>query len=136
MPLEDEHGIKKVLTSARTIAVVGASEKSWRDSNSIMQYLIACGYTVYPVNPAYKSVLGRPCYADVASLPEAVDIVDVFRNPEGVPQIVEDAIAAKAKVLWLQLGVIHPEGAAKAEEHGMTVIMDHCIAVDHRRLVR
>jgi predicted CoA-binding protein len=136
MPIEDEETIREILTAARTIAVVGASEKPWRDSNSIMQYLMNRGYKVYPVNPAYKTIFGERCYPDVASIPEAVDIVDVFRNPDGVPEVVDDAIAAKAATLWLQLGVVHPEAAKKAEAHGLRVVMDHCIAVDHRRLIR
>ena len=136
MPIEDEQAIRDILVSAKTIAVVGASTKPWRDSNSIMQYLMDRGYTVYPVNPSYESVLDRRCFPDVASIPGGVDIVDVFRNPEGVPEVVDDAIAAKAKILWLQLGVVHEEAAKKAEEHGLQVIMDHCIAIDHRRLVR
>jgi len=136
MPIEDEQAIRDILVSAKTIAVVGASTKPWRDSNSIMQYLMDRGYTVYPVNPSYETVLGRRCFPDVASIPGRVDIVDVFRNPEGVPEVVEDALAAKAKILWLQFGVVHQEAAKKAEEHGLQVIMDHCIAIDHRRLVR
>lgn len=136
MPIEDEDIIRKILTSARTIAVVGASEKPWRDSNSIMQYLMQRGYKVYPVNPAYENILGERCYPDVASIPDRIDIVDVFRNPDAVPEIVADAIAARAGVLWLQLGVVNADAATKAEKHGLQVIMDHCIAVDHRRLIR
>lgn len=136
MPLEDEHRIREILVSSKTIAVVGASDKPWRDSNSIMQYLLNHGYTVVPVNPAYETILGKHCYPNVASIPGMVDIVDVFRNPDAVPEVVNDTIAAKAPVLWLQLGVIHHEAAQKAEKHGIQVIMDRCIAVDHRRLLR
>lgn len=135
MPIEDDAAIRKILETSRTIAVVGASENPNRDSNSIMRFLMNRGYDVYPVNPQYERVLGRKCFPDMASVPVPIDIVDVFRTPEAVPAIVDEAIAVKAKVLWLQFGVIHEEAARKAEQNGIQVLMDHCIAVDHRRLI-
>ncbi len=134
MPLEDDKAIYALLKSAKTIAVVGASDKPWRDSNSIASFLIQKGYTVFPVNPYHTEILGLPCYPDLRSIPTPIDLVDVFRTPDAVPQIVEDAIAVKAKSLWLQFGVIHEAAARKAEDHGLQVVMDHCIAVDYRRL--
>jgi len=135
MPIEDDRAIEALLRRARTIAVVGASDKPWRDSNSIMAYLLARGYNVVPVNPRLTEVLGRTCYPSVDAIPEPVDIVDVFRDPEAVAGVVEEAIRAKAPVLWLQLGVVNEEAARRAERHGISVVMDHCIAVDHRRLI-
>lgn len=135
MPIENDSVIQKILKTSRTIALVGASENPDRDSNRIMQFLMNRGYDVHPVNPQYEIVLGRACVPDLASVPVPIDIVDVFRNPEAVPALVDEAIGVKAKVLWLQFGVIHEEAARKAEQNGIQVLMDHCIAVDHRRLI-
>ncbi len=135
MPIEDDATIQAILRSSKTVAVVGASENPNRDSNRIMQFLLNRGYDVYPVNPQYQSVLGRKCVPDLASVPVPIDIVDVFRSPEAVPAIVDESVAVKAKVLWLQFGVVHEEAAQIAEKSGLRVIMDHCIAVDHRRLI-
>ncbi|MEX2116081.1 MAG: CoA-binding protein [Bacteroidota bacterium] len=135
MPIEDDSTIQTILKVSKTIALVGASENPNRDSNRIMRFLMDRGYVVHPVNPQYASVLGRKCFPDLSSVPVPIDIVDVFRNPDAVPAIVEEAIVVKAKVLWLQFGVVHEEAARNAEKHGVSVIMDHCIAVDHRRLI-
>jgi predicted CoA-binding protein len=124
--------VKEILESATVIAVVGCSDKPWRDSHRIANYLMLHGYKVYPVNPRYESVLGERCYPNVASVPEHVDIVDVFRNPAFVPDVVEDAIAAGAGALWLQLGIAHPEAEERARRAGLEVVSDRCIAVDHR----
>jgi predicted CoA-binding protein len=135
MPVEDDENIAEILRHARTIAVVGASDKPYRDSNSIMGYLLSKGYNVIPVNPRLTEVLGRKCYPTVDAIPEPIDIVDVFRNSEAVGEVVNEAIRAHAPVLWMQLGIVNEAAARTAEEHGMTVVMDHCIAVDHRRLI-
>jgi predicted CoA-binding protein len=134
MPIEDADTIRKILQKARTIAVVGASVKPWRDGNSIMHFLKRKGYTVYPVNPKYREIDGEPCYPTLASIPAAIDIVDVFRQPSEVPRVVQEAIAIGAKTLWLQLGVVHEQAAEEAERAGLQVIMDRCIAVEHRQL--
>lgn len=136
MPLQDDAVIASVLRSSRTIAVVGASPKPWRDSGSITRYLMQRGYDVYPVNPAYNELFGKKCYKDLESIPVPIDIVDVFRNPDALDSVVEEAIAVKAKTLWFQLGVINAKAAVKAERAGLQVIMDHCIAVDHSRLIK
>jgi len=115
--------------------VVGASPKPYRDSNSIARFLERARYTVYRVNPRYESIDGKPCYTDLASVPERIDVVDVFRRSEAVPDIVAESLRVKAKVLWLQFGVVHAEAAEAAERGGMQVVMDHCIAIDYRRLV-
>ena len=135
MPIDDDRTIRKILQESRTVAVVGASSKPWRDSNSIAEFLIREGYRVIPVNPKYEEVLDLKCYPDLKSLPMPVDIVDIFRNPEHVEEIVDDAIAAKAKTVWMQLGVVNPKAAQKAEAAGLHVVMDRCILVDHRRLM-
>jgi uncharacterized protein len=136
MPIEDDKAIEAILRKARTIAVVGASPKPGRDSGVIASFLAGKGYNVFPVNPAYQEVLGMKCYPDLASIGSPVDIVDVFRNPDDVMPIIDEAIATGAKTVWMQLGVINEAAAEKAEASGIQVIMDRCIAVDHRRLVR
>ncbi|HTX17361.1 MAG TPA: CoA-binding protein [Bacteroidota bacterium] len=132
----DDAGLRELLSSAATIAVVGASPKPWRDSGSIAQFLAGKGYRVYPVNPKYEEVLGLKCFPDLKSVPEKIDIVDVFRRPEEVDAVVDEAIAVGAKSVWLQLGVINEVAAAKAESAGLKVVMDRCIAVEHRALMR
>jgi predicted CoA-binding protein len=136
MPIEDDKAIETILHTARTIAVVGASSKPWRDSGSIASFLAAKGYTVIPVNPAYKEVLGMKCYPDLTSIGSPVDIVDVFRNPREVMPIIDEAIATGAKTVWMQFGVVNAEAAQKAEQAGIQVVMDKCIAVEYRRLMR
>src|SRR5688572_11583274 len=123
---------REILSEARVIAVVGCSNESWRDSNRIASYLKRHGYRVYPVNPTIDSAIGEKCYPDVKSLPEKVDIVNVFRHPRFVGSVVEDAIEAGAKAIWLQLGVGNPEAEMRAAEAGLEVVSERCIAVDHR----
>jgi len=135
VPVEDDKTLERILREAKTIAVVGASPKPWRDSGSIAQFLIDKGYTVVPVNPKYPEVLGRKCYPDLKSIGTKIDIVDVFRRPEEALSVVEEAIAVGAKTVWMQFGVINEEAAKRAEEAGLHVIMDRCIAVEHRALI-
>ena len=136
MPVEDDKRLREILASSKTVAVVGASDKPYRDSNRIADFLIRRGYEVFPVNPAYTTTNGKKCYPDLASVPVPIDIVDVFRRADAVADVVDQAIAARAKVLWLQLDVVDATSAARAEAAGMTVVMDHCISIDHVRLVR
>ena len=135
MPIEDEDELRSVLKQSAVIAVVGASPKPYRDSHSIANFLERNGYRVYRVNPLYDEIDGKPCYNNLSEVPEPIDIVDVFRRPDAVPDIVRESLAVNAKVLWLQLGVIHEDAALIAEAGGMRVVMDHCIAVEYRRLV-
>jgi hypothetical protein len=132
--INDDDGLRQILDGAKTIAVVGASPKPFRDSGAIAQYLLKQGYTVYPVNPKYDEILGMKCFPSVKSLPQSVDIVDVFRNPDDLDGVIEDAIVSGAKVVWLQLNVVNEAAARKAEAAGLRVVMDKCIAVEHRRL--
>lgn len=125
---------REILQQARTIAVVGCSDQPGRDSGHIARYLKRQGYKVYCVNPTIESFDGERCWPDVKSLPEKVDIVDVFRHPRFVPGVVEDAIEAGSRAVWLQLGVTHPEAEERARKAGLDVVSDECIAVEHRAL--
>ena len=123
-----------ILSTSRTIAVVGLSGKRFRPSYGVSEYLKRSGYRIIPVNPLESEVLGEKCYPDLESVPVPIDIVDIFRRSEFVPEIVEAAIRVKAKCVWMQEGVIHPAAARRAEEAGLVVVMDRCILKDHRRL--
>ena len=131
----DDNALRDLLASARTIAVVGHSDKPWRDSYRIGAYLRAVGYTVYPVNPNLSQVLGQRVYPALADLPEPVDIVDVFRAPEHLPSVVEETLASGGRALWTQLGVVHPTAVRRAHEAGLPAVIDLCIKVEHQRLL-
>jgi uncharacterized protein len=131
-PSDDE--LRALLTSARTIAVVGASSSPERPSHGIMKKLIAAGYEVIPVNPNEREVLGQRAYAALGDVKRPIDIVDVFRRPEHTPELAEQAAAAGAKVLWLQSGIVNEETAKRARAAGLTVVMDECIGVVHSLL--
>jgi predicted CoA-binding protein len=126
--------ISEILHSAHTIAVVGLSGKRYRPSYGVAEYLKRAGYRVIPVNPEETEVLGEKCYPDLDSVPDAIDVVDIFRRSEFVPDIVEAAIRKGAKAIWMQEGVVHEEAAHRAEAAGIAVAMDRCILKDHRRL--
>lgn len=118
----------------RNIAVVGISDNPERPSNFVSRFLIEHGYNVIPVNPGLTEWDGIKCYPDLLSIPESVDIVDIFRRPEAIPPIVDEAIAIKAKVVWMQLGIVN-EGAAKcANNAGLEVIMDKCIKIEYNKI--
>ena len=129
-----ESQLRALLSSARTIAIVGASSKPDRPSHGVMQMLIDAGYRVIPVTPKEQSVLGRRAYASLADIPEKVDIVDVFRRAEDTPPIARDAANIGAKVFWLQLGISNDEAARIASDAGLTVVMDLCIGQTVRHL--
>ena len=132
----DADEIKRILEESRNVAVVGLSDSPFRTSHAIASAIQRAGYRIFPVNPNLTGpVLGEQPYATLQEVPEPIDIVDVFRRSEKVPPVAEDAVAAGAKVLWLQSGVINTEAARYAEEHGLTVVMDRCIKVDHAMLV-
>lgn len=128
--------LRTLLEQSRTIAVVGHSNKPHRDSYRVGMYLRAAGYTVYPVNPSIDSVDGFAAYESLESVPERIDIVDVFRAPEHLPGVVEAAIRVRARALWTQLGVIHPAATARAQSAGLLTVVNRCIMVEHRRLLR
>lgn len=132
-----EHEIREVLQRAQTIAIVGLSDKPDRPSHAVARFLQRNGYRIIPVNPNLRgAVLGEPAYASLRDIREHVDVVDIFRRPEHVPQIVEDAIAIGADVVWTQLGVVHRAAAQRAALAGLGVVMDRCMAIEHRRLMR
>jgi predicted CoA-binding protein len=124
--------IQQILNCKR-VAVVGLSSNHLRPSNFVGYYLSRNGYEVIPVNPREDEVFGLKSYPSISDIPDPVDVVDVFRDPSAVPEIAADAVAANAKYLWLQFGVISPEGVAIAERGGIEVIMDRCIKIEHAR---
>jgi len=128
--------IPELLKTSRTIAVVGLSSKRFRPSYGVAEYMQRNGYRIVPVNPFEQTVLGEKCYPDLDSIPERVDIVDVFRRPEFVPEIVEAAIRIGARAVWMQEGVVHEGAAERARSAGLTVVMDRCILKDHARMQR
>lgn len=136
MPLEDDASIREILKTAKSIAVVGASPKPGRDSGTIASYLARKGFRVIPVNPAYTEVFGMKCFPDLTSIGSHVDVVDIFRRPDEVMPVVEEAIKIRAGTVWMQLEVVNEEAARRAEEAGLNVVMDRCIAVEYRRLVQ
>ena len=124
----------ELLRAAHTIAVVGLSSKRYRPSYSVTEYMQRAGYRIIPVNPNETEVLGEKSYPSLDDVPEPVDIVDIFRRSEFVPPIVEAAIRKRARVVWMQEGVVHEQAAAAAQAAGLEVVMDRCILKEHRRL--
>ncbi|MBB6671114.1 CoA-binding protein [Cohnella nanjingensis] len=122
--------IKTILQHANTIAVVGLSDDPSKTSHMVSEAMQRKGYRIIPVNPNAETILGEKCYAKLADVPEPIDIVNVFRRPEHTPPIAEEAVAAGAKVLWLQLGIANDEAARIAQAGGLTIIMDRCIKVE------
>jgi len=132
---QDPLTIQRVLHGARTIAVVGLSANELRASHFVGYYLKRHGYRVIPVNPRETQILGEPSYRSLSEVPEPIDIVDVFRQPDALPAIAEEAVAIDAGALWCQFGVVNEQGARIAEDGGVTVIMDLCLKVEHARYV-
>jgi predicted CoA-binding protein len=128
--------IPEILKSARTIAVVGISSNPMRASNGVSEYLKRAGYRIIPVNPNESEVLGEKCYAQLEDVPEKIDMVDIFRRSEFVPDIVESAIRVGARTVWMQEGVIHEAAAERARQAGLDVVMDRCTLKEHRKLAR
>jgi len=125
--------ILDILTKYKTIAVVGLSSNPARPSHGVTEYMQSSGYLIVPVNPNEREVLGEPSYARLEDVPRKIEIVDVFRRPEEVPPVVDAAISVGAKVLWMQLGIVNEPAAEKARAAGITVVMDACILVEHRK---
>lgn len=126
--------IREILTIPRTIAVVGCSPKEYRDSNAIARLLMKKGHRVIPVNPGHREILGVPCYPDLYSIQEDVDMVDVFRRSEYVSEVADQSIAIGAEILWTQLGIFDEDAAARAKQAGLIVVMNRCPAIEYRRL--
>lgn len=126
--------VNEILKCAKTVAVVGISHKEERDSHKVAKYLKEQGYKMIPVNPKYKEVLGETCYPTLKDVPGHIDVVDIFRNVEVIPAIVDEAIAVKADVVWMQLGLVHNEAAEKARQAGLAVVMNKCIKIEHAQM--
>lgn len=126
--------LKLIFEQTKTIAVVGLSTNPARPSHSVPQYLKDHGYRIIPINPMAEEILGQMSYPDLKAVPVPIDVVQVFRKPEEVPAIVEDAIAVGAKVIWMQLGIVHEGAAKRARSAGLQVVMDRCMRATHREL--
>ena len=131
--------LRGILSTVKVIAMVGASPKETRPSYGVMKYLLSKGFRVIPVNPGHggQSILGQPCFADLKSIGEPIDMIDVFRASDAVPSIVDEALSLipRPKVIWTQFAVRHDEAAHRAEAEGLTVIMDHCPKIEYARLL-
>jgi predicted CoA-binding protein len=132
--MDDIEKIGRILKENHVIAVVGLSANWYRPSFFAAKYLQDHGYRIIPVNPSYDEILGEKCYPSLLEIPEPVDVVQIFRKPEDLPPIVQQAIKIGAKVVWMQLGVINPEAARIAEGAGLDVVMDRCMKIEHARL--
>jgi predicted CoA-binding protein len=130
----DDRTLHNILSQSKVIAVVGHSDKPDRTSYQIAQFLRSVGYTVYPVNPMVQEIDGQPSYANLKTVPEPIDIVNVFRRSEFLSEVVEEAIEVQARTVWAQLGVSDRTAALKAQQAGLNVIMDACLKVEHLRL--
>jgi predicted CoA-binding protein len=126
--------IRDILARPRRIAVVGCSPDAQRDSYRIARLLMEKGHRVVPVNPAAREILGQTCFSSLSDVPDPVDMVDIFRRAEQAGPIVDEAIAVRAQIVWMQLGVIDEAAAARAQAAGLTVVMDRCPAIEYARL--
>ena len=133
--MNDDKVLKEILLSVKTIASVGLSGNQQKESYWIAAYLQEQGYRIIPVNPTATEILGEKAYPDLQSVPEKIDVVQVFRKPEDVPPVVEDAIQVGAKVVWMQEGIVNEEAARNARDAGLQVVMDACMRATHRRLI-
>lgn len=132
---DDIASLRRILSTAKVIAVVGLSADWFRPSHFAAKYMQEHGYRVIPVNPRYESILGEKCYGSLREIPQRVDVVDVFRRTADVGPIADEAIAIGAKVLWQQLGVTNAEAARKAEAAGLESVMDRCVKIEHARIL-
>ena len=135
MTIENDLELREILATAKTIACVGVSSNPEKYSYSVFHYLREQGYRMFPVNPNASEILGQKSYPDLASIPEKVDVVQVFRRPEDVPPVVEAAIQIVARVIWMQEGIAHEAAAAKAEAAGLKVVMNRCMMKERGRLI-
>jgi uncharacterized protein len=133
--MNDDEMLKEILENTKTIASVGLSGNEEKVSHWIGVYLMGEGYRVIPVNPTLDKFLGEKAYPDLESVPDEIDVVQIFRRPEDVPPIVEDAIKVGAKVVWMQEGIVNEEAAQRAREAGLKVVMDTCMRATHQRLI-
>ena len=132
--MTDIKDLRRILTDYKRVAIVGLSADWSRPSNFAAKYLLDHGFEVVPVNPKYDDILGQKCYADLRDIPTPVDVVDLFQRVDRIPPFVDQAIEIGAKVVWLQLGIIHEEAAQKARDAGLEVVMDRCMKIEYARL--
>ena len=132
--MTDINTLRRILSDYKRVAIVGLSADWSRPSNFVGKYLLEHGFEVIPVNPKYDEILGQKCYPDLAQIPTPVDIVDLFQKPERIPPFVDGAIDIGAKVVWMQLGIVHEGAARKARAAGLEVVMDRCIKIEYARL--
>ncbi|MEO8741188.1 MAG: CoA-binding protein [Casimicrobiaceae bacterium] len=136
MPIVDDiAGLRRILRDSRTIAVVGLSANWFRPSYFAAKYMQDHGYKIIPVNPSYPEVLGQKSYSNLAAILEPVDIVDCFRKPEEMVAIARAAVAIRARVLWMQIGIVNPEAAKIAVDAGLDVVMDRCVKIERARIL-
>lgn len=128
--------IKEILTTIKTIAIVGLSPKNDKDSNQVARYLLDAGYKIIPVNPNYEMILGLKSYPDLSKIPEDIDAVDIFRKPSAVPEIVEAALRKGVRIIWMQEGIVNNEAADKAKNAGLKVVMNKCMMKEHIKMMR
>ena len=131
MGLEEE-----ILSTYKTVAVVGLSSNPERPSHRVARYLKGKGYRIIPVNPRETEVLGEKAYPDLCAVPDPIEVVDIFREAKAVPRVVAQAMYVGAKAVWMQEGIVHQAAAARARAAGMAVVMDHCMMKEHRRIIR
>jgi predicted CoA-binding protein len=134
--LTTDDELRAVLERSRTIAIVGLSNRPERDSYRVGSYLLQAGYTIVPVNPTLRDVFGLQVFPDLRSINVPVDLVDIFRRPEFIPDIIETALTIGVRVIWMQFGATHLESARRASDAGLAVVPDRCIMIEHRRLMR
>jgi len=127
--------MKAILQKYKTVAIVGLSPKPERDSHQVAKYLKENDYRIVPVNPGQKEIFREKCYPNLKAIPFPIDIVDVFRKSDAMPPIVDDAIEIGAKMVWMQLGIVHNEAADKARKAGLEVVMDKCIKIEHMNMM-
>jgi len=128
--------IKAILEKHKTVAIVGLSPKPERDSYKVAKYLKENHYRIVPVNPGQKEILGDTCYPNLKAIPFPVDVVDIFRRPEAIPPVVDDAIEIGAKVVWMQVGLAHNQAANKAQNAGLEVVMNKCMKIEHMNMLK
>ncbi len=135
IPAPSDVEIASLLRVATTIAIVGLSPKTQRPSNSVATYLRTQGYTIIPVNPGHREIMGLTCYPELGAISEPIDIVDIFRKSSEVGPLVDQAIAAGAGAIWMQQGIVNEEAAEKARNSGLLTVMDRCLKIEHNRLI-
>lgn len=137
IPLDnaDDPEVREILYQYHRVAIVGLSNNEEKPSHQVARYLKEHSFKIYPVNPGYKEILGETCYPSLLEIPHPIDVVDIFRKPSVIPEIVAQAIQCKAAVVWMQSGIVNNEAAQMARDAGLRVVMDRCMMAEHKRLI-